>query len=254
MGKISICYTDPNPISRIGKMAGLCWGANTEDDMKNYKRGLDCLESRHGRTWEFPDVTFIIEGYSARVIRELYTHIGGAPTRLQESTRYVDGATFEFITPKKILNNPEALEVYNNTMQKIREGICILEGLGIHKEDAAMLLPLGMETKVVLKINLRTLISMAQQRLCTRAYWEFRELIKDMGNALAELSVEWGDIVDTYFVPKCEYEGVCHERYSCGRMPTEKELKMRELKEQKTETHTCNCGGSCGENCSCKEH
>jgi thymidylate synthase (FAD) len=250
MKKISICYTDLNPISRIGKMAGLCWGANTEDDIKNYKRGLDCLESRHGRTWEFPDVTFIIEGYSARVIRELYTHIGGAPTRLQESTRYVDGATFEFVVPKKVLNNPEALEVYNNTMAEIREGINALEKLGIHKEDAAMLLPLGMETKVVLKINLRTLISMAQQRLCTRAYWEFRELIKDMGAALTDLSVEWGHIVDDYFIPKCEYEGVCHERYSCGRVPTVKELERLQREFEEERTHTCNCGG----NCSCKEH
>lgn len=60
---------------------------NTSDDKKNYKHGLSCIESEHGRTWEFPDVYAIIDGYSAKVVREWYTHVGGAPTRLQASTR-----------------------------------------------------------------------------------------------------------------------------------------------------------------------
>lgn len=75
-------------ITMIGKYAGVCWGVqNTSDDKKNYKHGLSCIESEHGRTWEFPDVYAIIDGYSAKVVREWYTHVGGAPTRLQASTR-----------------------------------------------------------------------------------------------------------------------------------------------------------------------
>ena len=84
MGKITIQnYTCKNPITMIGFKAGICWGADTADEKKNYRRGLDCLESGHGRTFEFPDVYLTLEGYSARVIREWYTHIGGQPTRLQ---------------------------------------------------------------------------------------------------------------------------------------------------------------------------
>ena len=90
MGKIIIQEeTTLKPISLIGKEAGVCWGANILDEEKNYNRGLDCLASGHGRTWEYPQVYVILDGYSARVIRELYTHIGGAPTRLQASTRYI---------------------------------------------------------------------------------------------------------------------------------------------------------------------
>lgn len=57
-------------------------GADTTDQKKNYKRGIECLENDRGRTIEFPDVYMVLDGYSARVMREWYTHIGGAPTRL----------------------------------------------------------------------------------------------------------------------------------------------------------------------------
>ena len=88
MGTVIITKdTTKYPITMIGRYAGVCWGANTSDNEKNYKRGLDCIESEHGRTWEFPDVYAIIDGYSAKVLREWYTHIGCLPTRLQESTR-----------------------------------------------------------------------------------------------------------------------------------------------------------------------
>lgn len=68
---------------------------------KNYKRGLDCIKSNHGRVFEFVNIEAIIEDYSARVIREWYTHIGGSPTRLQSSTRYVNYDNFEYIIPKQ---------------------------------------------------------------------------------------------------------------------------------------------------------
>ena len=45
MGTVTIQrFTYKNPISMIGEEAGVCWGADTSDPEKNYKRGLDCLE------------------------------------------------------------------------------------------------------------------------------------------------------------------------------------------------------------------
>ena len=76
-------YTTLNPLQMIGKEAGICWNAPTDSIKANKRRAIDCIKSNHGRVIEFPDVYMIIEGYSARVIREFYTHIGGSPTRLQ---------------------------------------------------------------------------------------------------------------------------------------------------------------------------
>ena len=91
MGKVTILpETTKRPITLIGKRAGICWGADITDDKKNYKRGLECIENNHGRTLEYVNIEAVFDDWSARVIREWYTHIGGAPTRLQASTRYID--------------------------------------------------------------------------------------------------------------------------------------------------------------------
>ena len=82
--------TPKNPITLMGERAGVCWGADTDNKEKNYKRGLECIKSGHHRVLEYVNVEMILDGYSARVIREWYTHIGGAPTRLQASTRYIN--------------------------------------------------------------------------------------------------------------------------------------------------------------------
>ena len=212
--------TTKDPVSLIGREAGVCWGADTEDAEKNYKRGLSCLASGHGRTWEYPQVYVVLDGYSARVIRELYTHIAGGPTRLQASTRYINYEKgFDYVTPHAIEENDEAKETYENAMESIVIALQTLEALGIPREDCAMLLPLGMTSKIVLRTNLRNLIDMSHQRLCTRAYWEFRELMQDLMKALAEYSDEWKYLTENWFMPKCEVTGFCTEAKSCGRMP-----------------------------------
>lgn len=217
MGKVTILpETTLNPISLIGARAGVCWGGDVSDAEKNYKRGIDCIESGHGRTLEFVNVELVLEGYSARVIREWYTHIGGSPSRLQASTRYINYNSFPYVIPPDIAGDTNAKRVYIDTMQYISEQIVALRNLGISGEDAAMLLPLGMETRVVDKRTLRNLIDMSRQRMCRRAYYEYRELFQDVIDALRGLSAEWQYIVDTQMMPKCKYLGYCPEKKSCG--------------------------------------
>ena len=223
MGKVIISeFTTKNPITMIGKCAGICWGADTSDDQKNYARGIDCLENEHGRTFEFPDVYMALDEYSARVIREWYTHIGGSPTRLQSSTRYIDYSNFNYVMPKTISENPTALAIYDEAMQNIRNVLAALENLGVPREDSALLLPLGMTTKVFCKHNLRNLIDMSHQRLCQRAYHEYQTLFKDLMKELRSYSEEWAYLVDHYFMPKCKYMGFCKEKKTCKMMPRRK--------------------------------
>ena len=219
MGKVIILpETTRNPITLIGELAGVCWGTETQDAARNYKRGLDCIESGHGRTMEFVNVEMVLDGYSARVIREWYTHIGGAPTRLQASTRYIDYGVFEYVVPPSVAHNVMATQLYDIAMNVISDTIGKLEQLSIPREDAAMLLPLGMTTRVVDKRNLRNLVDMSRQRLCNRAFWEFRELFRDISLALADYSEEWARIVNTQFMPKCQVLGYCPEKNGCGKL------------------------------------
>lgn len=221
MGTVTIIKETPkNPISLMGERAGVCWGGNIEDREKNYKRGLDCIKSGHGRVLEYVNVEMILDGYSARVIREWYTHIGGSPTRLQASTRYINYKDFAYVMPPSVEKNEEAKKIYEETMAAITKACSELEAnCGIPREDAAMLLPLGMCTKIVDKRNVRNLIDMSHQRLCTRAYWEYRQLMHDLMDALREYSEEWAYLVDHYFVPKCDVAGYCTEAKCCGRKP-----------------------------------
>lgn len=223
MGTIAILpETTKNPITLMGARAGVCWGADVSNNEKNYKRGLDCIKSGHGRVMEYVNVEMIINGYSAKVLREYYTHIGGSPTRLQASTRYINyskGDGFVYITPDSIVKN-EAKIAWDAWMHTINDAIkTLIVEYNIPVEDATMLLPLAYSSKMVDRRNLRNFVDMSRQRMCSRAYWEYRELFKDICNALREYSDEWKWIVDNLFHAKCDEVGYCTESKSCGRKP-----------------------------------
>ena len=223
MGTITILpETTKNPITLMGARAGVCWGADVSNNEKNYKRGLDCIKSGHGRVMEYVNVEMIIDGYSAKVLREYYTHIGGSPTRLQASTRYINyskGDGFAYITPDSIVKN-EAKIAWDAWMHTINDAIkTLIAEYNIPVEDATMLLPLAYSSKMIDRRNLRNFVDMSRQRMCSRAYWEYRELFKNICNALREYSDEWKWIVDNLFHAKCDEVGYCTESKSCGRKP-----------------------------------
>ena len=167
---------------------------------------------------EYVNIETIIDGYSARVIRELYTHIGGAPTRLQASTRYIDYSDFDYITPSSLKTDVEK-DIYNNVMYVISKAAQSLEKRGVPREDIGLMLPLGMTTRIVDKRNVRNVMDMSRQRLCSRAYWEYRELMKNYLDELSKYSEEWATLIPMIMMPKCDMLGYCPETYSCGRKP-----------------------------------
>lgn len=217
--------TDKHPLNTIGYCAGVCWNSPVDDEEKNIARAKNCIQSGHTRTAEYPDVFCVIQGYSARCIRELYTHIIGT-TRLQSSTRYVDAKNMdvenEFYYP---FPNDDAKAVYKEGLEKVMKTYQQLEDLGCPKEDAANILPLGMDTKIVWKINLRALMHFMNLRLCARAYKEIRALSSDLKAELRKLSPEWEWICDNLLLPKCEAVGYCDEAKSCGRKLTRAQME-----------------------------
>ncbi|EID86083.1 putative alternative thymidylate synthase [Treponema sp. JC4] len=207
--------TEKDPLAHIGENAGVCWNSDITDVEKNIKRGKSCIQSGHLRTAEYPTVEMIIEGYSARCIRELYTHIIGV-TRLQDSTRYINFEDFAYYNPG---STEEQKEQIAKTMGDISENYGKLLELGMKKEDCANILPLGMHTKIVWKINLRGLIHFMNMRLCNRALKEIRTLAGEIKTKLSAYSEEWKWICDNYFVPTCKSIGYCTEEKCCGLMP-----------------------------------
>ena len=219
-------HTTKNPISLIGEEAGICWGADTSNAEKNHKRGVDCIKANHGRALEYAQIYLVLNNWSAKVIREFYTHVGGLPSRLQESTRYINYANgFKFITPPTIENNPKAKEIWDDFMSNVAPTIEKLKLCGVPNEDATNVLPLAYSTKVVVRMNLRSLIEMSRQRLCNRAYWEYRKLMKEIIWQLENYSDEWEELVYdlNVFKPKCEELGYCPENKGCGKFKKQEE-------------------------------
>lgn len=212
MMKIEILDYTENPLTVIGDCARRCWNSPKGREVTIAK---ECMESGHGRVSEFADITIELSECSARVIREIYTHIVGT-SRLQESTRYVDMSSFDYIMPKSIEKNVAAWEVYVDTMSDIRRAYSKLLELGIPKEDCANILPLGSHSKMILKINVRALFHLAHERLCTRAYWEIQDFVILLKKKIYELGGEWR-YISQLMQPECEYIGYCKEKHSCGR-------------------------------------
>lgn len=214
--------TTMNPITLIGERAGVCWDADTSDPEKNYKRGLDCITSGHGRTLEFVNVEMVLGGMSAKFMREWYTHIGCLPTRLQASTRYIDYHGFGYVTPHTIAANEAARRMFDECMAQIDTTYLALREMGIPAEDASYVLPFGMESKMVDKRDLRNLIDMSRNRMCVRALWEYREGFDAICDGLIQYGLdngsrEWQTIVTTQMKPKCDVLGYCPEKHGCGK-------------------------------------
>ena len=226
--------TTENPLQKMGYNAGVCWAAPLDDAEKNRKRAISCIKAGHGRVLEYVDVEMVISGASARCLRELYTHIGGSPTRLQSSTRYVsEEQGFGYYIPPKIENNEELKPIYEDGMEMIQKTYNSLMARKATKEDAANILPLGMESKMVWKINLRALINFMNRRLCTRALKEIRDLAIEIKDRLAEKNEEWAWIATNLFVPTCEiykYRNpnlvFCPEQQCCGKHKKIEELNV----------------------------
>jgi thymidylate synthase (FAD) len=210
-----IDYTE-KPLTKMGECAAKCWNSKPSP-----KIGIECIENNHGRIMEFADVTIEISQYSSRVLREIYTHIVGT-SRVQESTRYVDCKDFNYYIPESISNNPELLYMYENLMSDISDIYDYFIKRGIKKEDVANILPLGMHSKMILKINVRALLHMAEVRMCNRAYKEYRDFMKELIEILSNINDEWKTII-SYMKPKCEILGYCNEKFSCGKYPKKEE-------------------------------
>lgn len=220
MGKVRILeQTIKNPLTFMGECAGIAYDSDTSDSGKNSRRGLNCVNAGHGRMWEFCDVFVEIDGYSVRFARELMRHVGDGLTCIQRSTRYVNETGFDFYTPDSIEKDKYCESIYFNAMYDIELAYHKLIGEGIPKEDAANLLPLGMNTTLVMKHNARTWIQMAEVRLCNRTLKEYRDFMKEFMKELRDYSDEWKIVVDNFFICKCDKTGACDEEYSCGKYP-----------------------------------
>ena len=219
--KVELTRITEKPILAIEEAACNCYNSTPTGDGKIMRH---CIKSGHTSVTEFCDFTFHIEGVSRALSHQLVRH--RLASYAQRSQRYCSEGSFSFITPKSIESNVSAHLKYMDLIEKINDTYELLQEFGIPNEDARMVLPNACETQIEVKMNLRTLMNFMNERLCTCAQWEIRNLAWEMRKQVLLQVPE----LDSYLVPKCEKYGkefgFCNESKSrsCGRHPRLKEI------------------------------
>lgn len=177
------------------------------------------IKSGHYSTIEHIQVSYAINNVSRACTHQLVRHRHMSFS--QKSQRYVkESGQFDYIVPITIERNAELKEKYDGIMSELSRLYEEFTEAGIPAEDARYILPNGASSSMVASLNLRELIHIANLRLCSRAQYEIRMLVKGMCEALVA-EEEW---LKPYLVPKCELRGYCDEDKSCGRKPRLEEI------------------------------
>ncbi len=204
------CYSAQSPVEMY---------ESDVDEEKMLKLIRNVVASGHHSTIEHIQVSFAISNVSRACTHQLVRH--RLMSFSQKSQRYVqEKGQFDYIIPPTINKNPELKEKFISFMGEISEKYQEFVEAGIPAEDARFVLPNAAASSLVASLNLRELIHLAQLRLCTRAQYEIRVMVKAMCDALTEQE-PW---LKEYLVPKCEALGFCDEHKSCGRKITKAEL------------------------------
>lgn len=211
--KVTLTRVTENPVGAIEEAACNCY--NSEPTGGKIMKA--CYKSGHHSVLEFCDFTFHIEGVSRALTHQLVRH--RLASYAQRSQRYCGEGNFDYVMPRTIKNNPEAEHTFSALMGYINMQYEKLQKLGIPNEDARYVLPNACNTAIEVKMNFRTLIHFMNERLCTRAQWEIRQMALEMKKCI---EAEYPELA-VYLVPKCEAHGkdlaFCTEHSSCGRAP-----------------------------------
>lgn len=231
--KVLLVEHTPNPELVIAKAAKLCYSSvgiekmNEKMDSESIEKFINMLMSYgHESPVEHVSFTFAIQGVSRSLTHQLVRH--RIASYSQQSQRYVKLEQFEYVIPPAIENDERAKGVFIKSMEQSQEAynelVDILKGkyldLGMKNgaaekkaiEDARYVFPNACETKIVVTMNVRSLLNFFRHRCCNRAQWEIRELAYQM----LKLVKDACPAVFKYAGPSC-IKGTCPEgSMTCG--------------------------------------
>jgi thymidylate synthase (FAD) len=215
--KVTLIAYTPDPERLAAAAARQCYSRysatralenmSPDDITKQLKK---VIGNGHLSTLEHVSFTFSIEGISRACSHQLVRH--RIASYSQQSMRYVKFEEIDFIIPGSIAQNEKALIEYNGLLKKCKECYQSLQSIGIPTEDARYVLPQASPTKIVMTMNVRSLLNFFELRCCLRAQWEIRELACEMLRLVKA-------IAPTIFEnagPACIDRKICPEKvYDC---------------------------------------
>ena len=173
--KVELLSITPNAeklIEAAGRTSYMSFDKQGEDSEKRFIRML--VKSGHHSVLEHAYATFRISGASRSFTHQLVRH--RLCSFIQQSQRYVDESSFNYIEPDSIKKNPEAHSVFIDFMNKAKETYLKLNKLKIKKEDARYVLPNAVESQVVVSANFREWRHVIDLRGKAQSQWEIRRV------------------------------------------------------------------------------
>ena len=189
--KVSLIQATPKPIETIAQIASICYDSDPKNPLGLVKH---LYRNGHHSVFEHIYFTFKIEGISRACSHQVVRHRHCSFT--QRSQRYCSEDGFSYVKPESI-EEVDELDGFSGFMEMVTENYRELVALGVPNEDARMVLPNACATSLYLSCNLRELIHICNERLCSRAQWEIRAMVQEMV-ALVDPELQF------MLVPKCK--------------------------------------------------
>ena len=186
--QVTLIQQTNNPIETISKIASICYDSSPKNPLGLVKH---LYKNGHHSVFEHIYFTFKIESISRACSHQLVRHRHCSFT--QRSQRYCSEDRFKYVTPPTVCDT-----TFENDMATLLDWYNDYQIVyNTPNEDARYILPNACCTELYLSCNLRELIHIANERLCTRAQWEIRDLVKQMVS-LVEPELQF------MLVPKCK--------------------------------------------------
>lgn len=212
---VTLITHTPDPEKVVASAAKLCYSSSnieslmdglTTEKIESFIKKLTDLG--HQSPLEHCTFTFGIEGVSRALSHQLVRH--RIASYSQKSQRYVKEDQFEYIVPPSITENKANTVVFEDIMEQCQCAYDYLVENGIPAEDARFVLPNACETKLVMTMNIRSLLHFFEERCCERAQWEIRQ----MANAMLDICKEIAPNIFSKAGASC-VRGRCKEGKMC---------------------------------------
>ena len=191
--KVTLITHTPEPEKVVASAAKLCYSSS---DIETLMNGLTTekieafikilTDLGHQSPLEHCSFTFGIEGVSRALTHQLVRH--RIASYSQKSQRYVNEDGFKYITPPSIEDDDIMYLEYIKLMKEIQNFYTSAKKRGIPNEDVRFALPNACETKIIVTMNIRTLLHFFTERCCNRAQWEIREMADKMLDICKEVA------------------------------------------------------------------
>jgi len=173
--EVSLVFVTPNAEELIERAYRNCFQSEMSKSVEKRREFIRrCIKLGHLSPLEFAEAVFEVV-CSRACTHQLVRH--RIASYAQESQRRVKVKDLDYIVvPPKVIESPEALEVFLEAVRKSFEVYERLLELGVKKEDARYILPQCVKSKIFVKMNFRQWRHFIELRCDKTAQWEIREV------------------------------------------------------------------------------